>query len=258
MTQQTEAIKNEFKLKIIRQLKDPYSAFNYLLGKREHSMSEHPCKTIARTSDYAVAASEFGLKLKFIWDDSIPYVEEAETLFSRGNGGHNVIFTQEYDPTLVDISENNSMERVTILEEFIEPSESNSDSITLGFRTFYIGHDNHEYNARYDETDFDGSIEFNLSTLTFTDKDGEPVALQDLLDSWEEYVECNFRMSDMVFINHLHNDKKHKELTDRLNLCGVDPLTQFRILGAITEGYFNPKLSGELMYILHALDKLKE
>lgn len=57
---------NEFKLKIIRQLKDPYSAFNCLLSRPIEVVRARRSRNNLAKNDITMRISEFDMFAKFI------------------------------------------------------------------------------------------------------------------------------------------------------------------------------------------------
>lgn len=251
---------NDFKLNIITQLNDPYSAFSCLLGRRKCPKRTGTWRGHERTNDYSLAASEFDLELKFNWNESISSGEPAGALFPREDGGYNICFHDKSKTSylLVDISDNKSLETVFMLEEFVEPSPHHPSAIAIGFKSFIVQREGDKFVKLYDP---DGPyyVDFDVKNLCFLpDENGEECEIGEWLGHWDRYMEENYSWRDSIFFDYIHNDNNHNLLLSHIKSCGVDQDTAEKIMNSISVGYKEPSFSGEVEYILDSLDRIKK
>lgn len=249
MTQDKNQKENEFKLKILRQLKDRDSALNTFLSKLDPEDTDYG--DLVPKCNHLLRVPEFNMELEFTWDESISY-ERSDTLkFNHGNGGHHVAFSKMSDDSLgLDISEIGYIKTLPFFEEVIIPSVTNPNAITLGIMPFRITHEAYEF-ERLPNFNIFKSIDFSLTTLDFL---GD---IRQKIEEWNELLEDSWEDNEMTYIQYFIKNERYNALENHFKSVLSDEARQKGLLDIVSHEWRCSIKATRLGCIAHALKNKK-
>lgn len=217
ITENSEFLRNEFKLKIISQLKNPYFGLNCLLSKQIAENRITYSRRNVAPSNFKMVASEFDLTLNFIFDESLQ--NNYGTSLPVEDGAHHVVFDDyDGDDTVLDISNPDELGRIVFFEEVILPSFRGDNVIVMGLREYRIElSDNYEFCRMCNTDDIIEPITFDLNELTF-DND-----VEEKIGAWNYLWSTSYIQNNCVYLEHFITDNRYNDLVP---LIQASKLTQ--------------------------------
>lgn len=203
---------NDFKLKIIRQIKDSSSALTDLVvasAKREHGDRAE------------LFASEFNILIKLSRHE-VPFPKPTSPFFRYLCGeAYSLVFNDDVIDFnyAFDLSDKDISKHFEFGEEVIIPSQTNPNALTFGVRSFRVTHEDYEFKRVYHEGVI-SSIDFDLTALTFL---GD---IQQKLDEWYEDLNEIYPENEMSFIEYYLDEGRKTELEKYFKSCNLNNETQ--------------------------------
>lgn len=173
--------KEDFKLKIMRQIKDPDSALSCLLRTKARrgrikSLSRNIC-----SSNVFLAASEFNTLVNLIFVPELVFDKDMGSVIPVDPGAHNVLFTDMHDPyydgfmSFLDISNKAALSKIRFIEECIIEATHKPNTLSFGLRSFYVSHEDYEFYRVHDEPAMFESVDFDVANLSFSSGYDKPI-----------------------------------------------------------------------------------
>lgn len=166
----------EFKYRIVSQLRDRSSAFSLLLCRGDYDLKIFMSRGLNpkkannfQRQDVFLCASEFGVSMRFVWDANLSYGDNE--IFPKG--GHHVIFSEGFNTgNHLDISSLEELDRLTFFKEELEYFKNN---IVFVVHQFGIRHVDYIF-EKAEVAWKSPTVMFNTTTLSFVSNRLEGVA----------------------------------------------------------------------------------